>query len=378
MIPAARRVRRIAITVALALGPVATPAQAQFEDFGPNCERIQIDDMEKFRRDICATHVGCLLVRKIKDSTCRTKEFLDNLGDHLSPSRPLSSEDVMDAMPSDAPTENSIFQRAINRAKDAARSVLGTDDGKLVENTSGSFTFTEVRATPDGGYSGTIIYPNGGAQRGKMNSQYRLDGPGQQMLANGKVLAGTFNGSRLEGFVTDATSGRGSFLEGTFDGDKPVGEMIRNYADGSRVRELWERGAMVLRGTVAPKGYVPPPLVRPAPPTQQPDTRLAQGSMSSSQSGSAAAAATVFPAVSVWRGERGSRFQFTARAGGYEIRVFEREGLSSRVQFIAGGVGTYRYHMQYGEQIFQFLDPNTIRLTGIGPGLTSDVLHREQ
>lgn len=260
ILPALRRGGAIA---ALSLG-ASVAASAQTVPYDPNCKPIEQTEAQAMVDETCSSHAGCrFFVMAPINATCKTVNFFRNLGKAVLPSGEIRNEDVIEAATDDFPSK-STGQRIIDNAKNAA-SKASAAIGKLVRTSDGQIVYEETVDTGGGQKAGSIIASSGQMARGTFDSSYRLQGSGQLIAADGTMRAGEFRNNQLngEGIVAERDGNRTVLIEGTFDGDTPVGEVIRNYADGSRVRELWENGKMVARGDRAPKGKVPPPIRRP-------------------------------------------------------------------------------------------------------------------
>ena len=254
--------RRGAIGLLTLAAPVAVIAQTV--PYDPNCKPIAQTEAQEIVDEFCASHAGCrFFVMAPINVTCKTVNFFRNLGTAISPSGEIRNEDVIDAATNDFPSR-STGQRIIDNAKNAASQASGAI-GKLISTSSGEIVYEETVDVGGGQKAGSIIASSGQMARGTFDSNYRLQGRGQLIAPDGTMRAGEFRNNQLngEGIVSERDGNRTVLIEGTFDGDTPVGEVIRNYADGSRVRELWENGKMVARGDRAPKGKVPPPIRRP-------------------------------------------------------------------------------------------------------------------
>lgn len=199
---------------------LAAPAWAQFQDYDINCNVVEIDELQKYQREVCTAHAGCRLVDKIMQTTCKAKQFYNRMTQNLSPGSSMTSDTVFNSIPSEVP-ESSLAQRMIQNAKNAANSLLHYDnpEGKLVRNSGGSFTYDDRQSLSGGGSVGTYIFPDGSAVRGRFNSNNRVEGPAHLIKADGRMRAGNFSGNHMDGVMTtrdgDRTSGARSRPRGS-------------------------------------------------------------------------------------------------------------------------------------------------------------------
>jgi hypothetical protein len=243
-------------------------AGAEPVPYDPNCNPVELTEDQTFEQEICGSHAGCrFLVMAPIRAGCKAVNFIRNIG--KSDPR-FDNSTLIDGMTYDVPRQTKFDEFMFNVKANihealgtaAKRDVVQTDDGRVAYYEGGHLS--------NGSGTGAMIYSDGTMARGTFDSKYKLNGAGQLITPDGKMRAGEFNNNQLSGpgFIAEQDGKRTVLIEGTFDGDTPVGEVVRNYADGSRVRELWENGKMVARGDPAPKGKVPPPI-------RKPETRLA-------------------------------------------------------------------------------------------------------
>lgn len=262
------RPKRMVCNVAVAIFATALWAsQVNAQDsamppYDENCYPSAPTEKQNVEAEWCSSHIGCRMVIQVADKTCKAVDFLRNIG-KSAPSGQLTNEDVIEAATDDIPY-TSTGQRIINNVRNAATKAYKAV-GELIRTDDGQVIYAETSPTSGGLKSGTVISSNGTMARGQFDAGYRLHGSGQLITPDGKMRAGTFNNNRLngEGFITEQDGNRIVLREGTFDGDTPVGEIVVSYADGSKVREIWENGRMVERGRRVPKGQIPPPVRRP-------------------------------------------------------------------------------------------------------------------
>ena len=256
--PAALAIARcLLLTIPLAASFDST---AQANHLDANCNPAAVlPEKEALQHEILETHAGYRMISALVQKGCRAVNFVRNLGNRISSGR-ITNEDIVEAATDDIPY-TSTGQRILDNVRNNARRLVATE-GKVVRNADGTFAYEETSAPSSGLKSGAIVHSNGTMARGQFDASNRLQGTGQLVTADGTVRAGTFFNSALkgEGFVTGREGGRTVLVEGTFDGDTPVGEVVRTYADGSSVRERWENGRLVERGAVAAKGSIPPKL----------------------------------------------------------------------------------------------------------------------
>jgi hypothetical protein len=252
------------LAVALIALAAAFPASAQVP-YDLNCNPVTLTENQRTNEETCAMHAACrFLVQAPLNSSCKFINYVRNLG-KSDPA--FDNSTLIDGVTYDPPG-NSKFDKFMFELKAKVHSALGTAQKRdMVLTDDGKVAYYERGHTDMGSSTGAIVYSDGTAARGSFDDKYRLNGPGQLITPDGKMRAGEFMDNRLagEGFVTEKDGNRTVLVEGTFDGDTPVGEVIRNFADGSRQRELWENGKLVARGDRAPKGQVPPPIKRPEP-----------------------------------------------------------------------------------------------------------------
>lgn len=266
------KARCVLLMIALA---ATTDSAGQADGYDANCHPAVLPEKQAVENEFLQTHAGVRLIAAIIYKACDGVEFLRKLGERTSPTRPISNEDVFDAATPDHP-DTPFARRMIDKARSAARAVF---DSRSKEETfrdvfrgkDDQFGYAETTPAPGGGKRGTIIYASGTLARGQFDANNQLQGPGQLITPDRTMRAGEFKDSKLrgEGIVTGTEQGKTILIEGTFDGDQPVGEVVRTYADGSSVRERWENGRLIERGAIAAKGRIPPPL------RSQPEQRLA-------------------------------------------------------------------------------------------------------
>ena len=256
-----RRSGRMLLFIFL-VGSTASIAHAQVP-YDLNCKPVELTESQKINEETCAMHAGCrFLVQAPINAGCKAVNFIRNIG-KTDPA--FDNNVLIDGATYDLPRQTA-FDRLVSGVKTAAHSALGTAGKRdVVQTDDGRVAYYEGGHLDSGSANGAMIYSDGTMARGTFDAKYKLSGSGQLITPDGKVRAGEFKNNQLrgEGFVSDKEGKRTVLIEGTFDGDTPVGEVIRNYADGSRVRELWENGKMVARGDRAAKGKVPPPINRP-------------------------------------------------------------------------------------------------------------------
>lgn len=240
---------------------VSAVANAQ-SDYDPNCNRVTYTEAERVQQEFLMTHAGARLVATMGDNACKALELIRNFG-KASPSGEINNDILMDSATPDFPT-TSTGERILENVRNAASKGYGAV-GQMLKLNEREVGYAETVPLEGGLRSGSLISSTGMMARGTFDASYKLSGSGQLITPDGKVRAGEFSNNQLrgEGFIAEKDGNRTVLIEGTFDGDTPVGEVIRNYADGSRVRELWENGRMVARGGRAPKGSVPPKISRP-------------------------------------------------------------------------------------------------------------------
>lgn len=265
------RMARSLAVVMLVAGFCSSQMKAQESAMPPydaNCNPSVPTEGQNIEAEYCRSHIGCNMVAGIVSKTCRAVDFLSNIG-RSAPSGTLTNEQVLDAATPEFPRTSGV-QRLIDDAKAAAKAVLGSDTQReLIRTDDGRIAYVEAGRLSGGNKNGALIYPDGTMERGRFDPDYRLSGSGMRIRPDGSTSGGTFQSGKLsgDGFATQLDNDRTVLVEGTFDGDTPVGEVVRTYADGSKVREIWENGRMVERGTLVPKGQIPPPV--------RPQTQLA-------------------------------------------------------------------------------------------------------
>ncbi len=255
-------------TIALFILTASVQAGAEPVPYDPNCNPVELTGDQTFEQEICGSHAGCrFLVMAPIRAGCKAVNFIRNIG--KSDPR-FDNSTLIDGMTYDVPRQTK-FDEFMFNVKAKVHEALGTAGKRdVVQTDDGRVAYYEGGHLSSGGGTGAMIYSDGTMARGTFDSKYKLNGAGQLITPDGKMRAGEFNNNQLSGpgFIAEQDGKRTVLIEGTFDGDTPVGEVIRNYADGSRVRELWENGKMVARGDPAPKGKVPPPI-------RKPETKLA-------------------------------------------------------------------------------------------------------
>lgn len=260
-----RKTRVAAVLCALSLGS-SSIAEPMVSD--NNCEKAEFSELQQFQSELCQAHLGCRMTAVLAEKGCSAVRFFRNIGDIFTRKTEIDNNDVMDAYEPEYP-QTPGTQRIVSKAREASKQA-GTKgyrfEDRPVRTKAGSY------ASYDGGWDleakkaeggGTMIWPNGDMQRG-----YYVDGkpsgPGQTIYG-GMVEGGEYREGLLQGagFRASPANGQMETIEGTFDKDVPVGEIVRTYSDGSSVREIWEGGKMVVRGERAPKGVVPPVVLTP-------------------------------------------------------------------------------------------------------------------
>lgn len=363
-----RRVARVGVALG-AMGLAASAGVGAQMQYDPNCNAIEPTEYQQTVGEICSSHIGCRMVIGIGNKGCKVLNFLRGRPDAIASGR-ITNEDVVESDTADIPY-TSTGQAILNNVRRAARRLVATE-GNVFRTAEGTIGYEETSPLPSGLKSGSIVYSTGTMARGQFDSSNRLQGPGQLITADGKVRAGAFFNSTLkgEGFVTDRESGRTVLVEGTFDGDTPVGEVIRTYADGSSVRERWENGKLVERGAVAAKGQVPPRL------TGQPTAIARAGTNSAVASGTSLAGN--------WRAAAGV-ISLTARPGGYDARAISGYDMGAFAKALQPGSGflqaapdgTFRLTFPDGKQsVVQPVGADRIRVTL--PNGWSDIFVRVQ
>jgi hypothetical protein len=256
------RASRVFRFLPLILASVASSqALAQVLPYDQNCNPKAETEDEKFLGQVCESHAYCrFYVIAPLNAGCKGVNFLRNLGKKISGNGDISGNDVIDAATDDVP-KTSTAQRLIEKARQAASAAKGAV-GSMLRTPTGQPAYAETVDVGGGNKAGTMVSADGTLARGTFDSRYRLQGSGQLVTADGTMRAGSFADNQLngEGVVAERDGNRTVLVEGTFEGDIPVGEVIRNYADGSRQRELWENGRLVAKGSRVGKGLVPPPV----------------------------------------------------------------------------------------------------------------------
>lgn len=370
-------VRQAAVALVLLAVSASARAQAQYD---ANCRPTEFSEDQQFQREICTSHVGCRLVVRVGDATCKSINFMRNIGDHISPSKPLNNDDVIEAVELDYP-KTSFTRRIMEKVRNATKAVFESKPETTTFGAGGDFGYAETLPSGPGRKSGAIVYESGLKIRGQMDAQKMiLQGTGQAINADGTVRVGEFRGAWLsgEGFMTERAGGKTILIEGTFDRDTPVGEVVRTFADGMSVREYWHNGKMIERGALAAIGRVPPPLpsrvaaIAPprAPPPAPPAVRVAPPRP-----------APTVPArtglTGTWRGQSsGNVVSITVRSGGIGVRPVTNNSGQGIVPlfFRAASDGTYRLSTPAGEAVVKLIGPHMIRVTN--PDGWTDVFRR--
>lgn len=367
-------VRHAAVALVLLAVSASARAQAQYD---ANCRPTEFSEDQQFQREICTSHVGCRLVVGVGDATCKSINFMRNIGDRISPSKPLNNDDVLEAVELDYP-KTSFTRRIMEKVRNATKAVFESKPETTTFGAGGDFGYAETLPSGPGRKSGAIVYESGLKIRGQMDAQKMiLQGTGQAMNADGTVRAGEFRGAWLsgEGFMTERAGGKTILIEGTFDRDTPVGEVVRTFADGMSVRENWQNGKMIERGALAARGRVPPPLPSRvaviAPPRAPPPVRVAPPRPSPAVPASTGLSGT-------WRGQSsGNVVSITTRAGGIDVHAVTNNPGQAGAKFLrVASDGTYRVATPNGETVVKLIGPHMMRVTN-ADGWT-DVFRRVQ
>jgi hypothetical protein len=341
--------------------------------YDANCRPKEFSEDLQFQREICTSHAGCRLVVGIGDSTCKAVDFLRNIGDHISPSKPLTNDDVVDSTEPEYP-KTTFTRRIMDKVRNVTKAVFDSKPETQTFGAGGDFGYAETLPAGPGRKAGAVVYESGMKIRGQMDAQRMiLQGTGERITAEGEIRAGEFRNSWLsgEGFMTEVHGGKTALVEGTFDRDTPVGEVVRTYADGMSVREYWQGGKLIERGALAARGRVPPPLpsklaaAAPPPPPRPGPVRIAPPRP-------VVAAPTSQGLAGTWRGQdSGNVVAITMAPGGgiYVRAVTSNAGQAAPMTFRRASDGTYRVPTGNGETVVKLVGPNLMRVTN-GDGWT--------
>lgn len=288
---------RVAVRMAIAaMLLISTAASAQYGD-GPiecdaNANATIETEAQREQRVFCETHVGCRMVMATMRTTCRVKQFLQNLTTRPNPSQAVSNSDVADAATPNYPP-SALANEAVATAKRSSFSPLRVKvDRQTVQSPDGTMFYAETQKDPKdqvGSRSvGVVVRADGTIIRGRFdtaNGDYLNRGvyDGQAILPNGQMRAGSYiygNGVDQGGPGVRSSAeadGRTSILEGTFDHGKPYDEMVRRFSDGTSRREFYRDGQLTMTGDLSAPGGIPPPLTRPRPPTPAYSIEMLEG-----------------------------------------------------------------------------------------------------
>lgn len=288
-----------ALLLCLCLAAASADAQQYNQDCKPLPSPAAADDFKQFQGEIIRSYPPVGAGFLLADKVCQGKNYMQrllsrqpdpdkvNLADAFEAAKPevppaiSASEHYAEERGAEARiTARAVTQRraylASNPANEAVAAANEREEQARLNGISTTIMLpprnpdgmialfegkTSTKGTPNaaGDINGEgILSDADGLKEGTFKSG-KLDGQGQQITNQGSWRGGSYQSDRLEGpgWEISRKNGKVVAIEGTFVGDKPDGDVLVQYADGSSRRQFWRDGKVFSEGALAAAGAQP-------------------------------------------------------------------------------------------------------------------------